>query len=66
VGQNEDSRDHVLSNYFGASGHCVPSIRSTDENSKPRIAVDAMKENGKQDSMIETIGTRLNYSLAAC
>jgi hypothetical protein len=25
VSRNEDSRDHVLSNYFGADGHCLPS-----------------------------------------
>jgi hypothetical protein len=25
IGQNEDSRDHVLSNYFAANGPCLPS-----------------------------------------
>jgi hypothetical protein len=62
--QNEDSRDHVLSNYFGANEPCLPSTRSSDENCKPSIAVDTMKANGKYDSMMETIRTRLNPSLA--
>jgi hypothetical protein len=42
-----------------------PLSRSSDENRKPRIAVDAATKMGKQDSMIETTGTRLNSYLAA-
>jgi hypothetical protein len=46
----------------GRTGSAIP--RSSDENCKPCIAVDAAKANEKYDSIIETIRTGPNPSLA--